>query len=411
MRQARRRCDLQAERGALLLALVLLGPPGVAAAAELRSSGSGARLRLEAYGQLDGRFLLGWQAPDGVEPAEPATADVPRLRVGLQGEWSRLSAEVQVDLLDKDTLKDTWLGLRLARAVRLRLGHQKLPVSGEWLTSPRRIDLLMRSLPVESLAPGRDWGVELHGQLSRLEYEAGVFAGDGWQSGTRAGTTWAGHLDLEPVRNLHLGGSGSLGRVSAAPLVDGVAGEPLGPKGVSPPGFTYFGRKYVDGRRWRAGAEARYRLGPLSLKGEYLEQRDERLGQGPLLEDLPAVRGRGWTGSLTWLVAGERKKSRVHGVRRFPHGFGAFEAAARVDALRWDDVGGAAGFGGVASRSRHIRPAGERVLTGGLSWWPVDWVRLMTNIVVERYDDPLLAPEPGRRQYAALLARLQVELP
>ena len=54
----------------------------------------------------------------------------------------------------------------------------------------------------------------------------------------------------------------------------------------------------------------------------------------------------------------------------------------------------------------------DRVFTGGLSWWPVYWVRFMGNVVVERYLDPLLAPEPGKRgNYVTLLARAQVALP
>jgi hypothetical protein len=36
----------------------------------------------------------------------------------------------------------------------------------------------------------------------------------------------------------------------------------------------------------------------------------------------------------------------------------------------------------------------------------------MGNAVVERYDDPLLAPVPGKKgNYVTLLARLQLSLP
>jgi phosphate-selective porin len=394
----------------LALALALAGT-GDAGGAEWRSRGSGLRLRLLGYGQLDGRFLVGWRASEGVEPSAESDLDVGRLRFGVSGEWSRLSAEVEADVVDPDPLKDAWLGVRFSRALRLRVGHQKVPASGEWMTSARRTDFLRRALPVEALAPGRDWGVELHGELARLEYEAGVFAGDGWKAGTRSGTTLVGRLVLEPLKGLRLGGSATAGSVEAAPVVDGVAGKPRGLEGVSASGFTYFERKYVDGRRWRAGAEASWAIGPVCLKGEYLEQRDERLGQGPLLEDLPAVRGRGLTGSVTWLLVGERKKSQVRGVRRVPHGPGAVELGARVDGVRWDDVGADEGFSGVGSRSRHLRPIGLRAFTGGVSWWPVDWARLMTDVVVERFDDPLVVPDPGRRSYTTLLARLQLELP
>ena len=214
----------------LALALALVGT-GDAGGAEWRSRGSGLRLRLVGYGQLDGRFLVGWRASEGVEPSAESDLDVGRLRFGVSGEWSRLSAEVEADVVDPDPLKDAWLGVRFSRALRLRVGHQKLPLSGEWMTSARRTDFLRRALPVEALAPGRDWGVELHGELSRLEYEAGVFAGDGWKAGTRSGTTLVGRLVFEPLHGLRLGGSAAAGSVEAAPVVDGVAGQAARPRG------------------------------------------------------------------------------------------------------------------------------------------------------------------------------------
>jgi hypothetical protein len=55
---------------------------------------------------------------------------------------------------------------------------------------------------------------------------------------------------------------------------------------------------------------------------------------------------------------------------------------------------------------------GDRAWTGGVSWWPRQWLRLLMNAVVERFDDDLLVPEPGRRgPYVTLLGRLQLALP
>jgi phosphate-selective porin len=111
-------------------------------------------------------------------------------------------------------------------------------------------------------------------------------------------------------------------------------------------------------------------------------------------------------------VTGESKKNRVEPKRPFPHGPGAIEIGARFEELRFDDVGPDEGFAGAGDRARNIRPAADRAFTGGVSWWPVHWVRFMGNVVVERYLDPLLAPEPGRRgNYVTLLARAQVALP
>jgi hypothetical protein len=59
-----------------------------------------------------------------------------------------------------------------------------------------------------------------------------------------------------------------------------------------------------------------------------------------------------------------------------------------------------------------VRPGGIRALTGGLSWWPTSFLRFQGNVLVERYDDALRAPEPGKAgDYVSLLARVQAHLP
>jgi phosphate-selective porin len=182
--------------------------------------------------------------------------------------------------------------------------------------------------------------------------------------------------------------------------------------GEGPAGFEFYERHFVNGRRLRFGGDLAWTPGPVGIKGEYLEGREERLGQGSTFDDLPEQVARGWTGSATWLLTGESKKNRIEPRRPFPHGVGAIEIGARYEEIRFDDLGPEGGFEGAGNRARNIRPAADRVFTGGLSWWPVYWVRLMGNVVVERYLDPLLAPEPGKRgNYVTLLARVQVALP
>jgi phosphate-selective porin len=115
---------------------------------------------------------------------------------------------------------------------------------------------------------------------------------------------------------------------------------------------------------------------------------------------------------LTCLLTGEAKKKAVEPRKPLFRGPGAIELGVRYDDLHFDDEGPDSGFSGVGSRSRNLRPAAERALTGGLSWWPVSSLRFMASVVVERFEDPLLAPEPGRSSnYVTLLARFQLELP
>jgi hypothetical protein len=76
-----------------------------------------------------------------------------------------------------------------------------------------------------------------------------------------------------------------------------------------------------------------------------------------------------------------------------------------------NDDGPDRGSKGGEPRPQH--PArGRKDLDGRVSWWPVEFVRMYGNAVVERYDDPLLAPVPGKKgNYVTLLARLQLSVP
>jgi phosphate-selective porin len=92
-------------------------------------------------------------------------------------------------------------------------------------------------------------------------------------------------------------------------------------------------------------------------------------------------------------------------------GPGAIELSARYEELWFDDASNE-GFESAGSRAANIRPAGISTLTGGLSWWPARMLRLSGNVLFERYDDALRAPEPGRTgNYVSFFGRLQVHLP
>jgi phosphate-selective porin OprO/OprP len=381
----------------------------------VENAAAGFRVALRGYVQADFRSFQDWTAGD--EDSGSLRADEfewRRLRVGLEGEWKRLSFELDVDPAfdEGDELKDAWLDLRLARSFRVRAGHMKLPVSPEWLTSAAKTDFVERAAAVDVLAPSRDWGVLVHGEVGRLlDYQAGVFQGDGRARRFRAETTAAARLVVQPTRWLDLGGSFSLGEVRAAEAGPGLDPDPKGLAGGGVTGYRFFPPLFVDGRRLRWGADARVELGPVSLWGELLEARDERRGQGPTLEDLPDVRGRGWSASATWLLTGEKKGRTVRPRRPLFEGPGAVELAVRYEALRFDDVRNE-GFESAGSRAANVRPGGYRAFLGGLSWWPTPFLRLVGDAVVEDYDDALRAPEPGNQgPYVSLLGRVQVHIP
>ena len=376
---------------------------------------AGFEVALTGYAQADFRWFQDWQVGDGTD--ETLRADDfewRRLRIGFEGAWRKLVFEFDVDPAfdEGDELKDARLGLRFSKKLQVDGGHIKLPVSQEWLISAAKTDVIERSVVVESIAPGRDWGGTLSGELGRsFEYNVGVFEGDSRTSTRRAGTTAAGRLVLKPAGWLDLGGSFSQGDVVADPLTPGTDPRPKGLEGTSGTGYEFFPGVYVNGQRRRWGLDARLQGGPVSLWGEFLESREERKGQGPTLEDLPDVLGRGWSATATWLVTGDRKTRTIRPARGLFGGAGAIELSARYEELWFDDVSNE-GFESAGSRAANVRPAGIRTFTGGLSWWPTRFLRLQGNALLERYDDPLRAPEPGNSgDYVSVLGRIQVHLP
>ncbi len=380
----------------------------------LKNKQHGFEIALTGYVQADFRSFRDWQVGDGSDPTDRLDDfEWRRLRIGFEGEWRKLVFEFDVDPAfdEGDELKDARLGLRFGKKLEVNVGHMKMPVTREWLISASKTDMIERSMVVNSLGPGRDWGVEASGDLGALEYGLGVFEGDNRTSQRRSGTTVAAKLLLKKAW-LEVGGSYAQGEVEADPAIPG-GPSPFakGLEGTSGTGYEFFPGVFVNGQRRRWGAEAGLRGGPVALWGEWLESREERKGQGPTLEDLPPVYGRGWSATVTWLVTGEKKSRTIRPARSLPGGPGAIELSARYEELWFDDARNE-GFESAGSRAANIRPAGISTLTGGVSWWPARMLRLTGNVLVERYDDPLRAPEPGRTgNYVSLFGRVQVHLP
>lgn len=371
------------------------------------------RLQLGGYVQGDFRSYHDWEAGDedtGTLRSDPA--ELRRLRLGFEARYRRVSFELDVDPQDEgDELKDLLVHLDLGGGFEAQGGHFKLPVSFEFLTSASRTDFIERSLLSTHIGPARDWGGMLAYDGGRVLVQGGVFAGDGRTRRDRSETTGVLRAVFELVDGLELGGSGSIGDVEAEPAGPGLDPQPKGVVGEGPAGFVFYEPHFVHGRRLRYGAEAVYRRGPFGFAAEWLRAREERDGQGSVLDDLPAQLATGWYAGATWVVTGEKKDNSIRPRRPFPRGPGAVEIGARFEMFEFDDDGPGEGFEGAGNRARNIRPAGDRIVTGGLSWWPVSWLRFMGNVIAERFDDPLLAPEPGRRgNYVTFLARAQLTL-
>ncbi len=345
----------------------------------------------EAYIQLDWRAYPNSPAVPGTGRLPFETFEVRRLRAGVDGRWRSVRFELTIDPQDLDGtfVKDAYGEIRPG-AYEIRFGQFKVPGSREYATSARALDFLERAAPGAMLAPHRDLGVALHGDIGRrFDYEIGLFAGDNNGSSRRSGLTGAGRLEWEPSNSLVIAAYGSEGKLSA------VESDPEnGLEGRLSSGYRFFENVYVDGRRSRFGGDAEWSPGPWQFTVEAMRVRDERLGQGVDLDDLPSVVGIGASFTTRWRFAPRR------------------DVAVRYEYLGFDDVGPETSRASVRPRAADVRAQSGQAVTLGASWGATRWIRIMGNAGVEWFSDPRSAPEPGRSGgYWTLGTRLQLELP
>lgn len=184
-----------------------------------------------------------------------------RARVGLKGEiLKNINYRLQIDALKSPVLLDAQIEIEFIPHARLRFGQFKVPFSLENLTSSSALDTINRSLTVEKLCPGRDIGangrdigVAVNGQFSRIECFLGVFNGSGInKTDFNDQKDIAGRFVFYPGSSLTLGLSHYNGRYSSHP-----------------------GASVVE--RNRTGIDMFFIKDQLSVKGEYIFARDAQI--------------------------------------------------------------------------------------------------------------------------------------
>jgi phosphate-selective porin OprO/OprP len=347
--------------------------------------------------------------------------DVARRRVGVEGEIANVVGyQVEGEIGDDHSpWRDVYANYKQFAFAEVQAGHFKMPFSLDENTSATNLDFVYRSRAAALLAPGRDWGVMVHGRVLRrgwLRYELGLFREDGDNARTfdtdrvHGGQTLAGRAVVQPFR-----GSSSLAR----DLSFGVSFTSSEvPEGISDlRGRTELGESFyrpavfVNGARRRVGFEARFRPGPFSVKSEYIRLSDERLGQGVDDSDLEPFVSSGWYVSGTWALTGESKADGLDSPRRplFRGGFGAVELAVRVERIRF----GASTFDPLATeapRSDVVFGNSDGVYTFGVNWYANRWIKIQANLVRNTIALPELGPSPGQPGYWSRLIRFQFSM-
>jgi phosphate-selective porin len=375
--------------------------------------------------RLDFRFRL---QEDGRKPGDDPvpfeTWELHRLRGGLDGElFNRIQFQIERELYEKedpdkddegysDTLwKDVFVDVNITNALQVRAGRFKIPFGGEQLTGTTNLDFAYRSLGATYLAPSRDQGLAIHGDITgRLNYWVGVFEHDGDNSRSRriqgGDETIAARVTAQTWNQNN--GPGIL-EISGGVMRSSVSDESVLPNGLRGrtvmSKFDFYEPVFAKGNRTRLQGDVDFMGGPFSARAEYTWLTDQRLEQGFGSDDLPDARARAWYVSGTWVVTGERKNRPV--VPR--HWLGAVEVAGRLERIRFGSVVGEdTPFRN--PRAKTIFPVVNRVATVGFNWYITRWGKIQVNAIREQIDDAERSPVLSGAAFWSRIVRFQIAI-
>jgi len=379
----------------------------------LKSADGNYELKLRALVQGDARFYV-----DDNIPRFNDTFMLRRLRPTFEGSLGKLIGfRLTPEFAGASaTIVDAYLDLKFHPAAVVRVGKQKGPVGLERLQSGGSLTFIERAFPTE-LAPNRDIGVTLQGELASatVNYAVGVYNGVADGRDARATDVddrkeVAARLFFEPFRNnpgffqnLGFGVAGSTGSKQ---------GTTVGTEGVLPqyrtPGqntfFQYAANVAANGTHQRLTAQGYwYRYG-LGLLGEYIESQQEvRLGTAESEFTHSA-----WQLTGSYALTGEDASYRgvVKPNQPFQvgaEGWGALELALRVSELDVDDDAFPV-FANPLTQATRATAYGI-----GVNWYLTANAKIVANYTQTEFEGGGIAPgAPDRENERAVFARLQV---
>jgi phosphate-selective porin OprO/OprP len=332
----------------------------------IQSEDGAFRLRIAGYAHADGRFYAGDEDQLGTNAFL-----LRRVRPIVSGTLGRIfDFTIMPDFGGGvAVLQDGYLEARYSEKARLRVGKFKAPFGLERLQSATVILFAERALP-SSLAPIRDVGVQLHGELGGgvAAYALGVFDGalDGASvdTDTNDGKDVAGRLFLQPFKTSKAKAAQGIGI--------GIAASTGKQEGLllplfRTPGqlvfFNYAAGVTADGTRTRVSPQASYANGPFRLIGEYVRSSQDVRRES----ETSRVTNDAWQATAAFILTGETPAGGVVSPKapfEKGKGWGAFELAARYSELDVDDAVFARGL------ADPVRSASRAKAIGlGLNWY------------------------------------------
>lgn len=340
----------------------------------------GALAAQKAQGQpmtLRGRIQI--DVPRGGPADAPDSAQVRRLYMGVEGQFTNFSYSVDVDFADFDqeeiSLADATLVWNPEGRTRIMVGHFRPPALSDMLTSDLDTVFVERAAYADLMALGRMWGAMADHMHGNWGVQIGFFGAHGTElvNGDFGGAA----LGAVRVHGNFLGGKSS--SAADAPVLHMAAAVQFGDR-PDESGFTlepetvfgYPAPETAPGNRRHilfTGLEIGWQHKTLTFQAEGGRTRVYAVSGGN--PDLY-----GWYAQIAWRPTGESRPYEAReGVfeRVEPHnplgngGIGAIELGARIGQVDLND--------------RYLHGGRMTSYSTVMSWFPVKNVRLMANYV------------------------------
>lgn len=406
-----RKLEIQQEDAAAkapITPVVAVGEKGLS----IKSAGAGDfEVKLRGGMQFDYRAFI----DDGLN-AGSDTALFRRIRPSLEGSFGPLIAyRITPELAeDQTSLIDAYVDVRFNPAYSVRVGKIKGPIGLERLQSFGALSMIERGFPTE-LAPSREIGAQLFGELHKGEITYAIGAFNGAPDGRNANATdaddnleWQGRIFFEPWKADANALSG-LGFGIAASIGDkDGAGNAFLPRYRTPGQQTFFNYRTAvaaRGSHRRLAPQAYFYRNQLGLLAEYTQSEQEIIINNQIATQT-ALDHRAWQLTGSWVLTGEPASYR--GVEKpfrpfviGQDGWGAFELVGRVGELDIDDDA----FPLFADANSVASKASAYGL--GLNWYLNSNLKLVLNRTHTRFDGGAAAGA-DRREEDTVFTRLQV---
>jgi phosphate-selective porin OprO/OprP len=348
---------------------------------EIASQDGNYKWRVGGRLQADTTFGLG-DVNFGSEAGNPIT-EFRRARIYLSGEMHKLwKFKFQYDFAgqaaaaDTAGIRDAYIAYKGFKPVTITLGHHKMPLSMEELTSSKYITFIERSQLVNGIVAdtggGRQYGISAKGHFNDMFTAAlGAYAGTANEDASDSQTGLVGRVTFSPIHEktkmVHLG----LGFEHSRDQSGGfnIDGEP-----EIHPGRDILeneGGTHRESNTWVAEAAAIY--GPWSIQAEYASNELSESNAG-----IPDIDADAWYIYGSYYLTGESRnykwKKGSYSQTKVKNplgkgGYGAWEVALRFTSGDYEND--------IASTAS----SDADIITAGLNWYPINNVRFSANYV------------------------------